>query len=518
MPFHVSPTVIAVLAVISFAAYKLLSMGKREKGLPPGPPTIPILGNLHQIPLTGLHAKFLQWGETYGGIFSLKMGSGTMIVLFDRKAVHDLVDKKGVIYSERPKNHVADIVTHGDSFAFMDNTTLYREQRKIASHNLSPRILDERASEIQDAEISVLMRDLVKTPDEFYHHVMRTTCSISCSMVWGHRGATFESFFGRCVYDAMDSYSESLEPGANPPVDEFPFLKYLPGFLSPWRQRAVKSYTAMDNTWAAARVFCDKRRNQGERRVCIADRLLDDPKQAGKMTDKQINHFLGVLVEGGADTTSSAVLTMIACLARNPEHQVIAQKELDAVCGTTRMPVWTDFNELPYINCIVKEGLRWHPVLPLGVPHRVAKDDWYQGMLIPKDATVVIPSYAIHRSEKFNYKAPDEFNPQRYLNHPRLARFEHHYGYGAGRRICPGMHLAERTQWRAIAKLLWAFTIELPVDAAGNKIIPDPEAYKEGIAHGPLPYQVVFKPRSQEHVDIIMRDCERSLKTLQQWE
>lgn len=167
-------------------------------------------------------------------------------------------------------------------------------------------------------------------------------------------------------------------------------------------------------------------------------------------------------------------------------------------------------------------------------------------MLIPKDATVVIPSYAIHRSEKFNYKAPDEFNPQRYLNHPRLASdyagspdfnnrdkspftiqndarltnvgFEHHYGYGAGRRICPGMHLAERTQWRAIAKLLWAFTIELPVDAAGNKIIPDPEAYKEGIAHGPLPYQVVFKPRSQEHVDIIMRDCERSLKTLQQWE
>jgi cytochrome P450 len=42
-------------------------------------------------------------------------------------------------------------------------------------------------------------------------------------------------------------------------------------------------------------------------------------------------------------------------------------------------------------------------------------------MFIPKDATVAIPSYAIHRSERFNYKNPDEFNPQRYLDHLRLA-------------------------------------------------------------------------------------------------
>ncbi|POR38185.1 O-methylsterigmatocystin oxidoreductase [Tolypocladium paradoxum] len=403
------------LAVICsfFVLIRLLSIGRREKGLPPGPPTLPILGNLHQIPVTGLHAKFIQWGEQFGGIFSLKLASSTMIVLYDRKAVHDLVDKKGVIYSERPPNHVADIVTHGDSFAFMNNTPLYREQRKIASHNLSPRILDERAGAIQDAEITILMRDLLKSPDDFYHHVMRTTCSVACAMVWGQRGPTYDSFFGR--------YSEALEPGANPPVDEFPFLKYLPDFLSPWRLRAERSFKAMDETWTKARAITEERRATGERRVCIADSVLDDPKLAGKMTDTQINHFLGVLVEGGADTTSSSILTMIACLSRNPEHWRIAQKELDELCGVERMPVWSDFPNLPYINCIVKEGLRWHAVLPLGVPHRVAKDDWYEGMLIPKDATVIIPSYAIHRSERFNYMDPDAFNPKRYLDHPRLA-------------------------------------------------------------------------------------------------
>lgn len=81
------------------------------------------------------------------------------------------------------------------------------------------------------------------------------------------------------------------------------------------------------------------------------------------------------------------------------------------------------------------------------------------------------------------------------------------------------MHLAERTQWRAISKLLWAFNIEAPIDpATGQKIMPDPNAYKEGISHGPLPFKVVFKPRSQAHVDVIMKECDKSLSMLQQWE
>lgn len=135
------------------------------------PSTLSHTVNQSPLRVLTLSSRFLEWGEKYGGVFSLKIGSNTMVVLFDRKAVHDLVDKKGVIYSERPPNHVADIVTHGDSFAFMDNTPSYREQRKLASHNLSvciprplsllmktiahrlqPRVLDDQVGSIQDAE------------------------------------------------------------------------------------------------------------------------------------------------------------------------------------------------------------------------------------------------------------------------------------------------------------------------------------------------------------------------------
>jgi hypothetical protein len=107
--------------------------------MPPGPPTLPILGNLHQIPATGLYKKFQEWGEEYGGIFSLKFGPTNLIILYDRKAIHDLMDKKGLLYAERPKNYVADIVTSGDSIVFASNTVATREKRKIATHNFSVR-------------------------------------------------------------------------------------------------------------------------------------------------------------------------------------------------------------------------------------------------------------------------------------------------------------------------------------------------------------------------------------------
>jgi cytochrome P450 family 619 len=55
------------------------------------------------------------------------------------------------------------------------------------------------------------------------------------------------------------------------------------------------------------------------------------------------------------------LLTLILAITKFPEAQVKARKELDRVCGTERTPLFTDFEALPYINAIVKEGLRWRP-------------------------------------------------------------------------------------------------------------------------------------------------------------
>ena len=72
------------------------------------------LGNVHQIPKKGAHFQFTKWAKQYGGIYTLKLGTGTAAVLTSRRLVKELVDKKSSIYSERPKSYVAKLISGGD--------------------------------------------------------------------------------------------------------------------------------------------------------------------------------------------------------------------------------------------------------------------------------------------------------------------------------------------------------------------------------------------------------------------
>lgn len=94
------------------------------------------------------------------------------------------------------------------------------------------------------------------------------------------------------------------------------------------------------------------------------DELLDndsanlDPAFQGT----KLANFVGALMQAAAETSSLTMRTSILFLAAHTWVQEKAQKELDQVCGTERMPNFADFKNLPYINCIMKEGLRIRPV------------------------------------------------------------------------------------------------------------------------------------------------------------
>ncbi|KAL1981859.1 hypothetical protein VTN96DRAFT_2104 [Rasamsonia emersonii] len=120
--------------------------------MPPGPPTVPVLGNALQIPTTGLGKKFKEWADTYGPIFSLTIGPTKIVVLCDRRAANQLLDKRGSIYSDRPFNYVSNYVTHGDHLTLECQTPSWREKRSVVTRNLNPKSLDEKHFRIQEAE------------------------------------------------------------------------------------------------------------------------------------------------------------------------------------------------------------------------------------------------------------------------------------------------------------------------------------------------------------------------------
>ena len=49
-----------------------------------------------------------------------------------------------------------------------------------------------------------------------------------------------------------------------------------------------------------------------------------------------------------------------------PEVQRKAQAEIDQIVGNSRLPDFSDEAALPYVQAVLKEALRWHPVTPLG--------------------------------------------------------------------------------------------------------------------------------------------------------
>lgn len=111
----------------------------------------------------------------------------------------------------------------------------------------------------------------------------------------------------------------------------------------------------------------------------------------------------------------------------HPEFARRAQREIDSVLGTTRLPTLEDRDDLPYVDCIVQEVFRciaysarlfaniltivhyrWNPPAPLGahtfvahvvkfltraafsgVPHCSMEEDTYLGMTIPAKSMII---------------------------------------------------------------------------------------------------------------------------------
>ncbi|KAN0070575.1 cytochrome P450 [Elaphomyces granulatus] len=208
-------------------------------------------------------------------------------------------------------------------------------------------------------------------------------------------------------------------------------------------------------------------------------RQISDMKEAQGLPLAELSHILGVLVEGGLETITGALEFSIMASVLHPESAGKAREELDSVVGPNRLPSFDDISNLLYVNAFIKEVLRWRPIAPIGVPHAPMEDDDYRGYHIPKGAFIVENQWAINLDDKC-FQDPDEFRPERWLQHPDLPLCT----FGFGRRSCPGKEIARNSLFIAVARILWAYNIS-HFYVNGKKVPTDSLDTTQVLAAGP---------------------------------
>jgi len=141
-----------------------------------------------------------------------------------------------------------------------------------------------------------------------------------------------------------------------------------------------------------------------------------------------------------------------------------------------------------------------------GVVRRLVSDDEYIGYHIPAGSTVVANIWAMSRDERV-YPDAEAFRPERFQNLDReTAEYmdPRNYVFGFGRRICPGLLIADSSIWLAMANVIATFDIAECRDASG-KITTPVAAWESGLGSQPVSYTVEIRPRSEQSAKLIQQ-------------
>jgi cytochrome P450 len=202
----------------------------------------------------------------------------------------------------------------------------------------------------------------------------------------------------------------------------------------------------------------------------LAEEDEDRPESeaSSRLTRDGVKAFVQDIVAGGTESSAVTIEWAMSELLRHPEAMAAATAELDRVVGSGRWVAERDLPDLPYVDAVVKETMRLHPVGPLLVPHHARQDTVVAGYDVPAGARVLVNVWAIARDPASWPDAPGAFRPERFLSggsgagvDVRGAHFEL-LPFGAGRRMCPAYGLAMKLVAAGVANLVHGFAWRLP--------------------------------------------------------
>ncbi|KAJ9640652.1 hypothetical protein H2204_003281 [Knufia peltigerae] len=487
--------------------------------LPPGPRPKPLIGNLQDLPPAGVE-EWIHWAkhkDLYGPISSVTVMGQTIVILNDAQAAIELLEKRSIIYSSRPRLVFAFEMCGWLNFlSSQPYGERFRAYRKHVHGLMGSSQLLDKFGRFQEQEVGRCLLRTLQRPQNFVDHIRTEAGAIILKIAYGytiepHRADPLVTL----ADEALEQFSQATVPGRWL-VDVVPALKHIPQ----WFPGAGFKRTAREWDHTLQRVvegpydFVRHQISSGDAPTSYLGDFLKD-ETLGLKQRVEVKYTSASLYTGGADTTVASLSVFCLAMTLYPRVQKRAQEEIDRVIGDHRLPTFSDRADLPYVEALLKETLRWHPIGPMCVPHASTQDDEFGGYHIPK-GSILMPNIWLFTHDPDVHRDPMRFDPDRFLDTDGRAPEQdpNRYVFGFGRRICPGRVLADQSMWLTVAQMLAVFDITRPggADASGDDANVNPK-FLGGIISHPEPFEATFEPRDGQREKLI-----RQIEVRYPWE
>ncbi|XP_016311625.1 cytochrome P450 2AD6 [Sinocyclocheilus anshuiensis] len=461
---------------------------KNPANFPPGPWPLPILGNV----FTDVNYKTVdQLIEKYGNIFSVRNGSDKIVYVSGFKMVKDVLISQGETFTDRPVSPLFDTLYKGRGLSF-NNGYSWRKQQQFSMSHLKNfgegRKTLEKHIQRECYFLCGAFKEEQGYPFNPLVKINNAVANVIGSLVFGHRYEYDDVDFQKRLQ--MSAESVFLTGSVwNQLYDAFPgIMKWLPGS----HQTIISNYQKLENFLKEKAEQHRQDWDSNNPRDYIDAYLTETEK---RKNDTKAGFNFGSLVwcmvdlfEGGTETSTNTLRWALLYMIKYPDIQEKVRSEIDQVIGS-RPPTMSDKANMHYTNAFIHEVLRKANLVPLSMARTVRKDTDLGGYFIPK-GTVIITNLTSVLYDKHEWETPDIFNPGHFLDSEgQFCRRNAFFSFSAGKRQCPGEHLAHVELFIFLTILLQNFSFSPP---PGEE--PSLES-QVGFTQAPLPYKLCAHPR-----------------------
>jgi hypothetical protein len=216
---------VAILCGVAFdIGYLRLRRKRRTLPLPPGPPPLPIAGNIRGIDTSSPWLTYTKWASLYGDLVYTSFFNQEIIVINSEKVARALLEQRSNIYSDRPEIPTNALFGVDFNTVLMRYGDRWRLQRRLF-HQAFRVDTAPKYRPMQQRKLHQLLLAIFEDPEACLEHLHTYSSSIIMSAVYGYETLPKNDPMVNVVGRALKLAVEEVRPEIAAFFSVFPFRR-----------------------------------------------------------------------------------------------------------------------------------------------------------------------------------------------------------------------------------------------------------------------------------------------------